>query len=83
LFSLFPPFQKEIFIQHTHPAPVSSTHLSFSNSAANLGTALTGGETGRLFGDGVWSLLDNFVGLGEDELDVARVGHVGVDLADN
>lgn len=26
------------------------------------------------------SLLDNFVGLGEDELDVARVGHVGVDL---
>lgn len=26
------------------------------------------------------SLLDNFFGLGEDELDVARVGHVGVDL---
>ena len=26
------------------------------------------------------SLLDDFLGLGEDELDVARVGHVGVDL---
>lgn len=86
VFSFFPPFQKEIFV-HTHTytplAPVSFTHLSFGNSAADLGTALTGGETGRVCGDDVRSLLDNFVGLGEDELDVARVGHVGVDLVGN
>lgn len=37
------------------------------------------GETSRFLGDDVRSLLDNFFTLGEDELDVARVGHVGVD----
>jgi hypothetical protein len=85
LFSLFfpLPFKRKIFIQHTHTHSTHSyrsAHLSFSDSAADLGTALTGGETGRIFGDDVRSLLDNFFGLGEDELDVARVGHVGVDL---
>jgi hypothetical protein len=27
-----------------------------------------------------WTLLDGLLTLGKDELDVARVGHVGVDL---
>lgn len=40
---------------------------------------MTGAETGRVFGDDVGSLLDNFFTLGEDKLDVARVGHVWVD----
>lgn len=31
-------------------------------------------------GDGI-GLLDDLLSLGEDELDVAGVGHVGVDLA--
>lgn len=84
LFFFFPSLSnRKVFIQHT-PLPrrsrPSSKHLSFGDGAADLGTALTGGETGRIFGDDVRSLLDNFVALGEDELDVARVGHVGVDL---
>ena len=82
LFSL--PFQKEKFFirhTHTHHPLLSSAHLSFGDSAADLGTALTGGETGRIFGDDVRSLLDDLFTLGEDELDVARIGHVGVDLS--
>lgn len=31
--------------------------------------------------DDVGPLLDDLLPLGQDELDVARVGHVGVDLA--
>jgi hypothetical protein len=54
-------------------------HLSFGDGAADLGTTLAGGETG-LAGNGKRALLDNLLALGEDELDVARVGHIGVDL---
>lgn len=55
-------------------------HLSFSKSATDLDTALTRRETGRFFGDDVRSLLDDFLALGEDQLDMAWVGHVRVDL---
>lgn len=34
----------------------------------------------RLVANNRLGLLDSLVGLGEDELDVAGVGHVGVDL---
>lgn len=82
-FLSFPFLSKGNFYStHTHPS-LPRTRLkclSFGDSAADLGTTLTGGEAGRLSGNNVRSLLDNFVGLGEDELDVARVGHVGVDL---
>lgn len=63
------------FTHHTH----LKNYLSFSDGAADLGTTLAGGETG-LAGDGKRALLDDLLALGEDELDVARVGHVGVDL---
>lgn len=48
--------------------------------AGALGT-LAGVQVGGLgLGEGIWGLLDDFLGLGEDELDVAWVGHVWVDL---
>lgn len=34
----------------------------------------------RLAGNGLGSLLDDLLALGEDQLDVAWVGHVWVDL---
>jgi hypothetical protein len=48
------------------------------DSTADLSAALAGSET-SLGLEGL-SLGNLLVGLGEDELDVAGVGHVGVDL---
>lgn len=68
------------FFRTTSPYNIT-IRLCLSDGAANLGTALAGGQT-RLSGEsGQGTLLDLLVGLGEDELDVAGVGHVGVDLA--
>lgn len=53
-------------------------HLGGGEGLAEAGTTLSGAQvlaTGNLVG-----LLDNLISLGEDELDVARVRHVGVDL---
>lgn len=53
-------------------------YLGGGESLAEAGTTLSGVQViaaGNLVG-----LLDNLLGLGEDELDVARVRHVGVDL---
>ena len=45
------------------------------------GTTLAGGKVlAGLTGDLLGGLLDNLGALGEDHLDVAGVGHVGVDL---
>lgn len=51
--------------------------LCLGKGLADVGATLPGAEVG-LGDDG--ALLDDLLGLGEDELDVARVGHVGVDL---
>jgi hypothetical protein len=51
--------------------------LCVNESTADLGTTLAGREVLLLLNDG---LLDLLVSLGEDELNVAGVGHVGVDL---
>lgn len=51
--------------------------LCLDESTADLGATLAGRETDLGVGG---ALLDFLVGLGEDELDVAGVGHVGVDL---
>ncbi len=53
-------------------------YLGGGESLAEAGTTLSGVQViaaGNLVG-----LLDNLLGLGENELDVARVRHVGVDL---
>lgn len=47
-------------------------------STADLEATLTRGEV-SLLGNG--TLLDNLLTLSKDKLDVARVGHVGVDLS--
>lgn len=53
--------------------------LCLNKSTADLGTTLAGREVSLLLKVG-GTLLDLLVGLGEDELNVAGVGHVGVDL---
>jgi hypothetical protein len=51
--------------------------LCLDESTADLGATLAGREADLLVGAGLLDLLSS---LGEDELDVAGVGHVGVDL---
>lgn len=64
----------------SNPRHPSETRLCLEESTADLGTALARAEVSVLALDDVGSLLDDFLALGQDELDVARVGHVGVDL---
>lgn len=54
-------------------------HLSGSDGTADASTALAGGKVGLLADNGL-GLLDDLIGLSEDHLNVAGVGHVGVDL---
>lgn len=56
----------------------TALNLSGGDGLAETGTALSGAEVLTL-GNGL-GLLDNLLTLGQDELDVAGVGHVGVDL---
>lgn len=55
-------------------------YLSGGDGLAETGTALSRAEVLVTLGDGI-GLLDDLLSLGEDELDVAGVGHVGVDLS--
>lgn len=55
-------------------------YLSGGDGLAETGTALSRAEVLVTLGDGI-GLLDDLISLGEDELDVAGVGHVGVDLS--
>ena len=66
-----------IQILTTSLPPTPTDRLCLNESTAELGTTLAGAEAGGL-NDG--SLLDDLLTLGKDELDVAGVGHVGVDL---
>jgi len=58
---------------------LTASDLSSGDSLANAGTALPRAKVGILANNRL-GLLNGLLGLGEDELDVARVGHVGVDL---
>ena len=62
------------------PTIPRTIRLSLGKGAADLSTTLPGVQAGLLALNDVGSLLDDFLALGEDELDVARVGHVGVNL---
>ena len=69
-------FSKLPFINLRHPAD----RLCLDEGTADLSTTLPGAKVGVLLGSG--GLLDFFLTLGQDELDVARVGHVRVDLVE-
>lgn len=64
------------------PTPIrkNETRLCLEEGTADLSAALPGAEVLLLALDNVGGLLDDFLTLGQDEFDVARVGHVGVDL---
>ena len=59
--------------------PSYAIRLCLNESTADLGATLAGREAGLLL-EVLGALLDLLIGLGEDELDVAGVGHVRVDL---
>ena len=60
--------------------PDRTNRLCLDEGTAGLSAALAGAEVLLLALDNVRALLDELLTLGQDELDVARVGHVGVDL---
>lgn len=68
-----------LFLPSYRSSPSPSTRLSLNESLAELGTALAGRQTDIGLGGG---LLNSLIGLSEDELDVARLAHVRVDLFD-
>lgn len=55
-------------------------YLCGSDGLAAESTTLSRAQVGVLAGNDGLGLLDNLLTLGKDELDVARVRHVGVDL---
>lgn len=62
-----------------HHNTTESGKLGGGKGLANASTTLSRGQA-LLTADNSLGLLDDLLGLGKDELDVARVGHVGVDL---
>lgn len=54
--------------------------LGGGKGLADAGTTLPGVEADLLTGNNSVGFLHNLLSLGEDQLDVAGVGHVGVDL---
>lgn len=54
-------------------------HLGGGEGLANTGTTLSRAQVSILGSDSI-GLLDGLLSLSEDQLNVARVGHVGVDL---
>ena len=69
-------FSKLPFINLRHP----EDRLCLDEGTAELSTTLPGAKVDVLLGSG--GLLDFFLTLSQDELDVARVGHVRVDLVE-
>ena len=64
-----------------HPTPASAIHLCFGDGTVDVRATLSGGEVGGVALDRGGRALLHFLGaLGEDELDVAGVGHVRVNL---
>lgn len=56
------------------------SHLRRGNCLPEARAALSGRKVGRVTADNSLGLLDDLLALGEDELDVAGVRHVRVDL---
>ncbi len=70
--------------QFNRPFPesvaMSSHHLSSSDSLAHTGASLPRAQVSDLTAGNSLRLLDNLLALGQDQLDVAGVRHVRVDL---
>lgn len=64
--------------QRILPVP-AIINLRRSNSPSHAHTTLSGAEVSLAPGNSL-RLLNDLLALGQDKLDVARVGHVGVDL---
>lgn len=60
--------------------PCALVPLCGSDGLADAGTALSRVETELLAANNLVGLLDNLLTLGQDQLDVAGVRHVRVDL---
>lgn len=71
-----PPQSFSFLTHHRSPFPLA-IRLCLNQSTAELSTTLAGRQMSDLLGSGLGDLL---VGLSEDELDVAGLAHVGVDL---
>ena len=79
--SLTVPHAASVSLHSTRlPAHQLTRHLRSSDGLAGGATALPGVQTGILALNDLGGLLDGLLALGEDQLDVAGVGHVGVDL---
>ena len=59
---------------------IAATHLLGNGLLGAAGTTLAAGKVLLLAGNLLRGLLDNLGALSEDHLNVAGVGHVGVDL---
>ena len=74
--------------QHTSPAIIEpprfacshTSHLSLRNSPPQPNTTLSGIQPLLLELYSLWALLHDFLAFSQDQFDVARVGHVRVDL---
>ena len=62
----------------TRPYAAHARRLGGGEGLAETGTTLSAGKV--VAANNLLGLLDNLLSLGEDELDVAGVRHVGVDL---
>lgn len=71
--------RRSIFFQSPFNIPSPAIRLCLNESLADLSATLAGRQANLVLLGG---LLDLLVGLSEDQLDVAGVGHVGVDLCD-
>lgn len=72
-----------LYPANTHavsPFRLVSENLRGGDGLAGADGALAGGEAELLAADNLIGLLDDLLTLGQDELDVAGVGHVRVDL---
>lgn len=81
----FAPFVRDVYHLDTsqnlkHLYAKTMTALGSGNGLAQAGTALPGAQVSVTANDGL-GLLDDLLTLGQDELDVAGVRHVRVDLA--
>ena len=75
-----PVHRNPFFLSRTVHVPFSCNPLCLSQGLADLVATLAGRQASLGVEGGLGTLLDLLLGLGEDQLDVAGVGHVRVDL---
>jgi hypothetical protein len=73
-------FGFEIGKTHSTPFVHTGQRLCLGDGTLDLSTTLSRVQADRLAANDVGTLLDDLLTLGEDQFDVAGVGHVRVDL---